>query len=90
MQAQAELSAIAGRLRLQYPDTNTDVGAVVQTFNDWANGGEIRVVFLTMMGAVAFVLLIAFANVANLLLARSAHRAREVAVRVSLGASCRC
>ena len=87
VQAQAELNAIAGRLTLQYPDTNTDFGAVVQTFNEWANGGEIRVIFLTMMGAVAFVLLIACANVANLLLARSAHRAREVAVRVSLGAS---
>jgi len=86
-QAQAELSAIAGQLATQYPDTNTDFDAVVQTFNEWANGGEIRIIFLTLMGAVGFVLLIACANVANLLLARSARRAREVAVRVSLGAS---
>ena len=86
-QAQAELIAIGQALTRDYPDTNKDVQPKVQTVNERFNGGTIRAVFLSLMGAVGFVLLIACANVANLLLARSAHRAREISVRVSLGAS---
>jgi putative ABC transport system permease protein len=82
-----ELSGIAAQWRTQYPTTNKDVDAQVLTFNERFNGGPIRIVFLALLGAVGFVLLIACANVANLLLARSTKRAREVAIRFALGAS---
>src|SRR5204862_3700618 len=86
-QARAELTTIAARLAHDHPDTNTGVKPTVMTFNERYNGGPIKLVFLALMGAVGFVLLIACANVANLLLARSAYRSREISVRVSLGAT---
>jgi putative ABC transport system permease protein len=87
-EATAELNTLAGRMKAEYPkDYEELTGASIETFNERFNGGPIRAVFLAMMGAVAFVLLIACANVANLLLSRSASRAREVAVRLALGAT---
>ena len=80
-EAQAELSAIAGQLRRQHPETNENTRATVQSFNDWATGANVRLIYLTLAGAVAFVLLIACAHVANLLIARSAQRAHEFAIR---------
>ena len=85
--ANADLDVVSRRLAAEYPSTDKGMAAVVQTFHQRYNGDQIQLVFSLMMAAVGFVLLIACANIANMLLGRALSRRREISIRAAMGAS---
>jgi putative ABC transport system permease protein len=86
-QARAELSSLAAGTARAYPQSNQDLVPEIVTYQEQVTGPQTPLTYWSLLGAALCVLLIACANVANLLLARSFHRAREVSIRMALGAS---
>ena len=86
-QARQEIATIGARLAQEYPDTNRDLVPEVVPYSERVNGPQVKTLYWSLMGASAFVLLIACINVSNLLLAKASRRAREMGLRAALGAS---
>jgi predicted permease len=84
-QARAEIAALAPQLTREHPDRNSFLGAVVKPLADQVSG-RIRLAVWVLAGAVGMVMLIVCANLSNLLLARTASRQKEIAIRTALGA----
>ncbi|MFC1544246.1 ADOP family duplicated permease [Gemmatimonadota bacterium] len=86
-QAQAGMDVIAAELSEAYPASNGGWGAVVSSLEEWLVGTDIRRIVLILLGAVGLILLLACANVSNLLIARGTVRLKEIGLRAALGAS---
>lgn len=85
-QAESDLRSLAGKLAATYPTENEDWSVGLRPLREWMLPEDVKLILLTMMGAVTLVLLIACSNVANLLLARASVRQREISIRTALGA----
>jgi putative ABC transport system permease protein len=85
-QVRAEVAALARRLATEYPDTNKDITAEVRPIIEITGLYFIKPIFFALFAAVGFVLLIACADVANMLLGRASERSREISIRAAIGA----